>query len=70
MRKFAAGANHEQPGDPAKLADGLITMVNSPHPPLRMPFGSDTVAFIESENAKVAAELEKWRDLAVSTDFA
>lgn len=70
MRKFASSANHGQPGDPAKLADGLITMVNSPHPPLRMPFGSDTVALIESENAKVAAELAKWRDLAVSTDFA
>lgn len=70
MRKFAASANHGQPGDPAKLADGLMTMVNSPHPPLRMPFGSDTVALIESENAKVAAELAKWRELAVSTDFA
>jgi NAD(P)-dependent dehydrogenase (short-subunit alcohol dehydrogenase family) len=70
MRELAASANHEQPGDPAKLADGLMAMVNAPYPPLRMPFGSDTVATIESENARVAAELAKWRDLAVSTDFA
>jgi NAD(P)-dependent dehydrogenase (short-subunit alcohol dehydrogenase family) len=70
MREFAANANHTQPGDPAKLADALLTMVNSPNPPLRMPFGSDTVALIESENAKVAEELAKWRELAVSTDFA
>jgi hypothetical protein len=35
-----------------------------------MPFGSDTVARIEEKNANVARELDAWRALAVSTDFA
>ncbi len=70
MRDFAAGANHAQPGDPAKLAKALIAMVNAPTPPLRMPFGSDTVARIAEKNSQVAAEVQQWRDLAVSTDFA
>lgn len=69
MRGFAADANHAQPGDPARLAVGIVTLVNSPNPPLRMPFGSDTVAVIEAQNARVAKELEAWRTLAVSTDF-
>jgi hypothetical protein len=37
---------------------------------LRMPFGSDTVATIEAKNAFVAEELNNWRTLAISTDFA
>ena len=69
MRSFAAGANHAQPGDPAKLAKAMLELVNAPEPPLRMPFGSDTVRRIESKNAFVAQELAKWRDLALSTDF-
>jgi len=47
----------------------LLTIVDDPHPPLRMPFGSDTVAGIEAKNAFVAEELAKWRDLAISTDY-
>lgn len=70
MRDFAASANHAQPGDPAKFAAGIVTLANSANPPLRMPFGSDTVAVIEEQNAAVEKELAVWRDLAVSTDFA
>lgn len=69
MRRFAAGANHAQPGNPAKLAKALIALVNAPKKPLRLPLGSDTVARIEAKNAKVAAELEDWRTLALSTDW-
>ncbi|TCL71837.1 oxidoreductase [Rhizobium sp. BK251] len=69
MREIAKQANHAQPGDPAKLAGGIIAIVNSPNPPLRMPFGSDTVAAIEAKNAHVAEELAAWRELAMSTDF-
>ncbi len=69
MRTTAAGANHAQPGDPARLAKAMIKLVNDPNPPFRMPFGSDTVAAIETKNASVAKELGAWRDLAISTDF-
>ncbi len=69
MRAFAGDHNHAQPGDPARLAKAMITLANAPNPPLRMPFGSDTVAAIESKNASVAEELAAWRDLAISTDF-
>ncbi|TWF59050.1 SDR family NAD(P)-dependent oxidoreductase [Neorhizobium alkalisoli] len=70
MRDFAASANHAQPGDPAKLAKGILQLVAAENPPLRMPFGSDTVAVIEEQNRSVGEELARWRDLAVSTDFA
>jgi NAD(P)-dependent dehydrogenase (short-subunit alcohol dehydrogenase family) len=70
MRDFAASANHAQPGDPAKFAAGIVTLVNAENPPLRMPFGSDTVAKLGEKNAFVEQELSTWRSLAVSTDFA
>ena len=69
LRKKAVELNHQQPGDPARLAKALLQVVDAPSPPLRMPFGSDTVAMIEAKNAFVAGELATWRDLAVSTDF-
>ena len=46
-----------------------MKLVNEPNPPLRIPFGSDTVAAIETKNASVEKELAAWRDLAMSTDF-
>jgi NAD(P)-dependent dehydrogenase (short-subunit alcohol dehydrogenase family) len=70
MRDFAKGANHAQPGDPAKLAVAILALVNAPNPPLRLPLGSDTVAKIAEKNATVTAETAKWHDLAISTDFA
>ncbi|WP_213979974.1 oxidoreductase [Sphingomonas sp. dw_22] len=70
VRSRAAEVSHNQPGDPAKLAAALVQLVGEANPPLRMPFGSDTVAAIEAKNAFVAGELAQWRTLAVSTDFA
>lgn len=69
MRDFAAGKNHGQPGDPLRLAKAMITLSKAENPPLRMLFGSDTIAAIEAKNAGVAEELAGWRELAASTDF-
>ncbi|HEY2606274.1 oxidoreductase [Paraburkholderia sp. RL18-103-BIB-C] len=70
MRDFAAGANHQQPGDPAKLAEAILRLADSPSPPVRLPLGSDTVARIEEKNRFVEGELNAWRELALSTDHA
>ncbi len=69
MRNVASNLSHAQPGNPAKLADAFLTLANAQNPPLRLPLGSDTVARIEQKNRSVAAELDQWRDLALSTDF-
>lgn len=69
VRERAARLSHRQPGDPARLAAALVELGGNPAAPLRMPYGSDTVAAIEAKNAFVAAELAAWRQVAVSTDF-
>lgn len=43
LRAAVAGSKHAQPGDPAKLADALIKLIDEPNPPIRLPLGSDAV---------------------------
>ncbi|NVD69426.1 SDR family NAD(P)-dependent oxidoreductase [Duganella sp. BJB1802] len=69
MREFAAGVNHKQPGDPAKLAGALLQLADSAQPPVRLQLGSDTVERVRAKNLSVEAEMAQWLELAVSTDF-
>lgn len=68
-RSYAAGANHAQPGDPSKLADVLMDLLEVQDPPVRLPLGSDTVAAIEAKHAKTVELLNRWRAVSSSTDF-
>jgi NAD(P)-dependent dehydrogenase (short-subunit alcohol dehydrogenase family) len=69
VREIAARINHQQPGDPARLAKAMVNLIDAEQPPLRMPFGTDTLAAIAQKNAYVTEETAAWRDLAASTDF-
>lgn len=69
LRQAAASINHNQPGDPRRLAAALITLVDAETPPLRMPFGIDTLKAIKDKNAYVTTETQAWEVLAGSTDF-
>lgn len=69
MRARAANLNHEQPGDPEKLARVLVDFAKAPDPPVHLPLGNDTVATIEAKHASHGAILAKWRAASVSTDF-
>jgi NAD(P)-dependent dehydrogenase (short-subunit alcohol dehydrogenase family) len=70
VRRKAVQINHNQPGDPQKLAAAMIRLVDAPVPPLRLPLGTDTLAAIAAKNAYVMEETETWRELSASTDFA
>lgn len=70
VRSVAAGLNHQQPGDPSRLADVLIEFASAPNPPVRLPLGSDTVKAIEAKHGSDAAILREWRHISVSTDFS
>jgi NAD(P)-dependent dehydrogenase (short-subunit alcohol dehydrogenase family) len=70
MRRFAAGANHAQPGDPARLSQALLKLADAAQPPLRLQLGSDAVARVHAKHQQVERELAQWQELALSTDFA
>jgi hypothetical protein len=61
--------NGHQPGDPAKAVAAIRRLVAAAEPPLRLQLGSDCVTLVEGKLASVAEELDRWRDLALSTDF-
>jgi hypothetical protein len=69
MRAAVPGYNHHQPGDPTKLAQALLELVNADDPPLRLPLGSDTLARIAEKNVRLERELSTWRASAASTDY-
>ena len=69
VRKIAKAVTLNQPGDPDKLAQTMIILVEAKKAPLRLPLGSDCVAAIEAKNAFVADELQTWREVSVSTDY-
>ena len=65
QRKF----DGSQPGDPKRAAALLLDVANMPAPPFRLALGSDAVKAISDANRARAKELERWRELSISTDF-
>ncbi len=68
-RSFYDERSGRQAGNPAKLGEALVKLANDPHPPVRFPVGTDAVGVVEEKLAHVQAEVERWRELSVSTDF-
>ena len=69
MRDSLGGHNHQQPGDPSKLAQAILQLVKAAAPPVRLPLGTDTLKRIADKNGFVEKETAMWRTVAVSTDF-
>jgi NAD(P)-dependent dehydrogenase (short-subunit alcohol dehydrogenase family) len=69
VRGRASTLNHQQPGDPDRLATAIVALVEAKEPPLRLPLGTDAIARIEQKHAFVERELQTWRALSASTDF-
>jgi NAD(P)-dependent dehydrogenase (short-subunit alcohol dehydrogenase family) len=69
-RAHAEAVNHRQPGDPQRLAQIIMQLAAARNPPTRLALGSDTAARIEEKHRDVARELDLWRSVTLSTDFA
>ncbi len=62
-----AARNHQQAGDPAKLAAVTVRLANEPNPPLRFAAGSDAVEVVTAKIARLQGDLDAWRSVSVST---
>jgi NAD(P)-dependent dehydrogenase (short-subunit alcohol dehydrogenase family) len=69
IREFFDQRNHQQAGDPAKLATAMVRLAYEEHPPLRFTVGSDAVEMFRDKIASLQEELTRWQDLSVSTDI-
>jgi NAD(P)-dependent dehydrogenase (short-subunit alcohol dehydrogenase family) len=66
QREFWESQNGQQPGDPAKLAQALLTLANQDQPPRRFIAGADAIAQAEQQVAQFQAEINAYRDLSSS----
>lgn len=69
VREAAQRINHRQPGDPQRLAQAMLALVESARPPLRLPLGTDTLQTIRDKHDFVDQETRAWQTVAASTDF-
>jgi NAD(P)-dependent dehydrogenase (short-subunit alcohol dehydrogenase family) len=66
-RRMIQASDGRQPGDPAKAAAAILTAVDAPAPPLRLPLGDDAVDAISGHLDNVRAELTAWEKTARDT---
>jgi NAD(P)-dependent dehydrogenase (short-subunit alcohol dehydrogenase family) len=69
QREFWNGQNGRQPGDPARLAEALLQIVDQEHPPRRFIAGADAIATAEERVATLQAEIEAFRGLSSSLAY-
>lgn len=57
-----------QPGDPAKLAEAIVSLSRTDKPPLRFVAGSVALGAADEKLADMRHEFDRWRQLSMSTD--
>jgi NAD(P)-dependent dehydrogenase (short-subunit alcohol dehydrogenase family) len=66
QREFWEGMNGRQGGDPAKLAQALLTLTDAQQPPFRFIAGADAVAQAEEKLAERQQQIDAFRGLSSS----
>lgn len=67
FRRSQDEMNHQQEGDPTKLAAALLHLAQAPNPPMRFVAGQDAVDVVENVVlAKRREDLDTWRELSRS----
>ena len=64
----AAGSGH-QLGNPAKAAQAILQVLDTPHPPVHLLLGSDALRLVAAGRAAVDKDIANWEELSRSTDF-
>ena len=70
QREFWDGMNGKQGGDPAKLAQALLTLAEQEQPPFRFIAGADALAQAEEKLAERQQQIDAHRELSSSLAFA
>jgi NAD(P)-dependent dehydrogenase (short-subunit alcohol dehydrogenase family) len=69
QHEFWESMNGKQDGDPAKLAQALLTMADQEPPPFRFIAGADAIAVAEEKLAERQRQIDAHRDLSSSLAF-
>ena len=66
QREFWESMNGQQGGDPAKLAQALLTITDQEQPPFRFIAGADAIAQAEEKLAERQQQIDAYRELSSS----
>lgn len=69
LREKRLAMSGKQLGNPAKLGEAVVTIVNSENPPAHLLLGSDARTLVDRKLSDLRAEYDAWKDLTLSTDF-
>jgi hypothetical protein len=69
QREFWDGMNGRQGGDPAKLAQALLTITDLEQPPFRFIAGADALVQAEEKLVERRQQIDAHRDLSSSLAF-
>ncbi|GLK67258.1 oxidoreductase [Hansschlegelia plantiphila] len=69
IRAARQAKSGRQPGDPAKAAAALLTVVDAKEPPVRLYLGDDALALVEGKLGQMKAEMARWETLSRSINF-
>ncbi|PXW16927.1 oxidoreductase [Paraburkholderia caballeronis] len=68
IRQTRAERSGHQPGDPAKAARAILTLIGSDDPPAHLLLGTDALTLVRGKLASYAAEIDAWEAVTRSTD--
>ena len=69
FRALVMAKRGQELGDPDRAAKAIVALANMETPPLRLPLGSDAYAYLKLTYESNLAELERTKELTLSTDF-
>lgn len=69
VRTARQARSGKQPGDPAKAAEVLLALVESPEPPVRLFLGEDALRLVSEKIESMRTEMAAWDKLSRSTNF-
>lgn len=58
-----------QPGDPARAAQAIVSAVQHPKPPLILVLGPDALAWFRNSIEELKADVDAWESTSLTTDF-
>lgn len=61
--------NGNQPNNPEKAADVLITMSKEENPPVHLLLGRDSFEILQNKISLITSDAEQWKDYTFSTGF-
>lgn len=70
VRKENANVDGRQPGDPHRAAQAIITLAETPQPPMRLLLGRDAMNVAELDLNQQLDDIMDWESVTLNTDLS